>query len=59
MTEVRSYDVRGTLEGATARQIDQYVAFTKGSADDVVGAALSYVFEKDKASQKFRDEHRN
>lgn len=45
-----------TLEDATAKQIDQYAAFTKGSADDVVEAALSYVFDKDKAFQKFRDE---
>ncbi len=45
-----------TLEDATAKQIDQYAAFTKGSGDDVVEAALSYVFDKDKAFQKFGDE---
>lgn len=46
-----------TLEDATAKQIDQYAAFTKGSADDVINAALEYVFTKDKDFQKFRDEN--
>lgn len=45
-----------TLEDSTAKQIDQYAAFTKGSADDVVNAALEYIFSKDKDFQKFREE---
>ena len=46
-----------TLEDSTAKQIDQYAAFTKGSADDVVNAALEYVFSKDRDFTKFRDEN--
>lgn len=46
-----------TLEDSTAKQIDQYAAFTKGSADDVVNAALEYVFSKDRDFVKFRDEN--
>ena len=46
-----------TIEDATAKQIDQYAAMTKGSADDVVQAALDYVFSTDKEFAKFRDEH--
>ena len=30
---------------------------TKGSADDVVQAALDYVFSSDKEFTRFRDEH--
>lgn len=37
-----------TIEDATAKQIDQYAAMTKGSADDVIQAALDYVFSTDK-----------
>jgi hypothetical protein len=44
-----------TLEDSTAKMIDAYAAFTKGSADDVVGAALEYVFSKDKDFQKYRE----
>jgi hypothetical protein len=46
-----------TLEDATAKQIDQYAAMTKGSADDVVNAALEYVFSKDKDFARYRDEN--
>ena len=46
-----------TLEDSTAKQIDQYAAFTKGSADDVVNAALEYIFSKDKDFQKYREEN--
>jgi hypothetical protein len=46
-----------TLEDSTAKQIDQYAAFTKGSADDVVNAALEYIFSKDKDFQKYRDDN--
>ena len=46
-----------TLEDATAKQIDQYAAFTKGSADDVVNAALEYVFSKDRDFLKYREEN--
>ena len=46
-----------TIEDATAKQIDQYAAMTKGSADDVVQAALDYVFSSDKDFARFRDEN--
>ena len=46
-----------TIEEATAKQVDQYAAFTQGSPDDVVQAALSYIFTKDKDFQKFCEEH--
>jgi len=41
------------VEDATARQIDQYAAFMKTSADEVVDKALAYVFAKDKDFQEF------
>ncbi|HUB00099.1 MAG TPA: hypothetical protein VMA34_17325 [Terracidiphilus sp.] len=41
------------IEDATARQIDQYAAFMKTSADEVVDKALGYVFAKDKDFQEF------
>lgn len=46
-----------TIEDATAKQVDQYAAMTKGSADDVIEAALSYIFSKDKEFTKFREEN--
>ena len=46
-----------TIEDATAKQVDQYAAMTKGSADDVVQAALDYVFSTDKEFAKFRDDN--
>lgn len=48
-----------TLEDSTAKQIDRYAAFTKGSADDVVNAALEYVFTKDRDFQKFCESNAN
>ncbi len=41
------------IEDATARQIDQYAAFMKTTADEVVDKALAYVFAKDKDFQEF------
>jgi hypothetical protein len=41
------------LDEATANQVDQYAAFIKASADDVVGKALNYVFSKDRDFQDF------
>ena len=46
-----------SLEEATAKQVDLYAAFTKGSPDDVVQAALSYIFTKDKDFQRFCEEN--
>jgi hypothetical protein len=41
------------IEDTTAQRIDQYAAFTKASADEVVDKALAYVFTKDKDFQEF------
>ena len=43
-----------TLEESTALQVDQYAAFAKASADEVVNKALEYAFGKDSEFQKFR-----
>lgn len=41
------------LEEATAAQIDQYAAFLRASADEIVDKALTYVFAKDRDFQEF------
>jgi len=41
------------LDEATATQVDQYAAFIRATADDVVEKALSYVFGKDREFQEF------
>lgn len=41
------------LTDTTALQVDQYAAFIKPSADDVVEQALAYVFSKDRDFQEF------
>ena len=46
-----------TLEDSTVRRVDKYAAYTKKSADEVVNAALEYVFSRDKDFLKFCDEH--
>ena len=44
-----------SLEEPTANLVNQYAAFTRVAADDVVNKALEYVFTKDKDFQKFID----
>jgi hypothetical protein len=41
------------LEKPTAALIDQYAAFLRASADEVVDKALTYVFAKDREFQEF------
>jgi hypothetical protein len=41
------------LTDTTATQVDQYAAFIRASADDVVEQALAYVFSKDRDFQEF------
>ena len=41
------------LEEPTAALIDQYAAFLRASADEVVDKALTYVFAKDRDFQEF------
>ncbi|MGA3010510.1 MAG: hypothetical protein ABSD72_09635 [Terracidiphilus sp.] len=41
------------LEEPTATLIDQYAAFLRASADEVVDKALTYIFAKDRDFQEF------
>ena len=41
------------LEEKTAVQVDQYAAFIRVSADEVVNHALEYVFSKDRDFQEY------
>ncbi len=41
------------LSDTTATQVDQYAAFIRACADDVVEQALTYVFSKDRDFQEF------
>ena len=41
------------LTDTTATQVDQYAAFIRACADDVVEQALAYVFSKDRDFQDF------
>jgi hypothetical protein len=52
VTQSRYVTATIRLESATANLIDQYAAFVRGSADDVVDKALNYVFAKDREFQE-------
>jgi hypothetical protein len=41
------------LEESTAAQIDQYAAFLRTSADEVIDKALAYVFARDRDFQEY------
>jgi hypothetical protein len=41
------------LTDTTANQVDQYAAFIKASADDVIEEALKHCFSKDRDFQEF------
>lgn len=41
------------LSDTTAAQVDQYAAFIRACADDVVEQALTYVFSKDRDFQDY------
>ena len=53
VTQSRQISASVRLDEATATQVDQYAAFIKASADDVVDKALNYVFAKDRDFQDF------
>ena len=53
ITQSRQISASVRLDEATATQVDQYAAFIKASADDVVDKALNYVFLKDRDFQDF------
>ena len=55
ITPVRKLTATVCLEESTAKLVDQYAAFLKAPADDVVNKALEYVFGKDNEFQQFRD----
>lgn len=53
VTQSRQVTATIRLEERTAAQVDQYAAFIRASADDVVNHALEYVFSKDRDFQEF------
>ena len=53
ITQSRQISASVRLDEATATEVDQYAAFIKASADDVVDKALNYVFSKDRDFQDF------
>jgi hypothetical protein len=57
VTTVKKITATVALEESTAKLVDQYAAFLKANADDVVNHALLYVFAKDKEFQQFREKN--
>ena len=53
ITQTRQISASVRLDQVTATQVDQYAAFIRASADDVVDKALNYVFSKDRDFQDF------
>lgn len=53
ITTSRKVTATVSLEEPTANLVNQYAAFTRVAADDVVNKALEYVFAKDKDFQNF------
>lgn len=53
VTQTRHLSASIRLTDFTATQVDQYAAFIRASADDVVEQALAYVFGKDRDFQDF------
>jgi hypothetical protein len=53
VTQTRHLSASIRLTDTTASQVDQYAAFIRASADDVVEQALAYVFSKDRDFQEF------
>lgn len=53
VTQTRHLSASVRLTDTTASQVDQYAAFIRASADEVVEQALAYVFTKDREFQEF------
>ena len=53
INQVRHISASVRLDESIAAQVDQYAAFIRASADDVVEKALNYVFSKDREFQEF------
>jgi hypothetical protein len=57
ITTTKKITATVALEESTAQMVDQYAAFLKVPADDVVNKALEYVFSKDREFQQFREKN--
>jgi hypothetical protein len=53
VNQTRQISASIRLNDLTATQVDQYAAFIRACADDVVEQALVYVFSKDRDFQDF------
>ena len=53
VNQTRQISASIRLNDSTATQVDQYAAFIRACADDVVEQALVYVFSKDRDFQDF------
>jgi hypothetical protein len=53
VVQTRQISASIRLTETTANQVDQYAAFIRACADDVVEQALAYVFSKDRDFQDF------
>ncbi len=53
VVQTRQISASIRLSDTTATQVDQYAAFIRACADDVVEQALTYVFSKDRDFQDF------
>ena len=54
VVQTRQISASIRLTDSTATQVDQYAAFIRACADDVVEQALTYVFSKDRDFQDFQ-----
>jgi predicted transcriptional regulator len=53
VVQTRQISASIRLSDTTATQVDQYAAFIRACADDVVEQALAYVFSKDRDFQEY------
>src|ERR1700744_3975817 len=53
VVQTRQISASIRLTDTTATQVDQYAAFIRACADDVVEQALTYVFSKDRDFQDY------
>ena len=53
VTQTKQVSASIRLSDTTATLVDQYAAFIRACADDVVEQALTYVFAKDRDFQEF------
>ena len=57
INQARQITASVRLDESTAAQIDQYAAFLRTSADEVVDKALAYVFSRDRDFQEYLRNH--